>query len=324
VEPKVVFEGIQTGHDGFVLEEEEARTIVSADPRNRQYIKPFINGSDLLSGKYLTAPQFVVDMSELDLLQASALPDLLAIPQARVLPDWQMDAAKENEELGRDRGEHQNRIDRWWALKRPRGDLQQALRKLPRYIACSAVMKRPTFVFLASAFLPTNALKVFAFADDYSFGILQSHAHWLWFVTKCSKLKADFRYTPETVFETFPWPQTPNEKVILAVAEAGKEIRRIRDSALTTFKGGLRALYRTLELPGLNPLKTAHANLDDAVLNAYGFNSRKDLLAQILALNGAVATSIGRNERVTAPGTPVTIKNPATLLTNDCIKPLEI
>jgi len=36
-------------------------------------------------------------------------------------------------------------------------------------------------------------------------------------------------------------------------------------------KGGLRALYRTLELPGQNPLKDAHAALDAAVLDAYGF-----------------------------------------------------
>ena len=143
----------------------------------------------------------------LDMFQASALPRLLAIPKERVLKDWEKNAAKENEELGRDSGEHQNRLDTWWALKRPRNDLQQALKKLSRYVACSAVMKRPTFVFIAATYLPTNALKVFAFADDYSFGIMQSSAHWLWFITKCSKLTERFRYTPESVFDTFPWPQ---------------------------------------------------------------------------------------------------------------------
>ena len=42
-------------------------------------------------------------------------------------------------------------------------------------------------------------------------------------------------------------------------------------------KGGLRALYRTLELPGVNPLKAAHAALDAAVLAAYVFSARKGL-----------------------------------------------
>lgn len=65
------------------------------------------------------------------------------------------------------------------------------------------------FAFVGSAVRPGDALQVFAFADDYSFGILQSSAHWQWFVAKCSKMKSDFRYTPESVFDTFPWPPAP-------------------------------------------------------------------------------------------------------------------
>jgi len=38
-------------------------------------------------------------------------------------------------------------------------------------------------------------LMVFGFADDYSFAVLQSSAHWQWFVAKCSKLTERFRYT---------------------------------------------------------------------------------------------------------------------------------
>jgi hypothetical protein len=176
-------------------------------------------------------------------------------------------------------------------------------------------MKRPTFVFLASSYLPTNALKVFAFDDDYSFGILQSNAHWQWFVAKCSKLKSDFRYTPESVFDTFPWRQSPTNNLVTAVAAAG------RDDALAKVTGGLRAVYRTLELPGKNPLKEAHAALDAAVLAAYGFSPKKDLLAQLLDLNLAVAAAIDREEPVTSPGIPPKYPKPATLVTNDCIRP---
>ncbi len=77
-----------------------------------------------------------------------------------------------------------------------------------------------------------------------------------------------------TVFDTFPWPQSPEAKAVSAVAAAGREVRRIRAEALPKLKGGLRALYRTLELPGANPLKDAHAALDAAVLAAYGFTAR--------------------------------------------------
>jgi hypothetical protein len=84
-------------------------------------------------------------------------------------------------------------------------------------------------------------------------------------------------------------------------------------------KGGLRALYRTLELPGANTLKTAHQALDAAVLAAYGFNGRQDLLAQLLALNHSVATNITAGQPVTAPGLPLSINASKAFTTEDCI-----
>lgn len=84
-------------------------------------------------------------------------------------------------------------------------------------------------------------------------------------------------------------------------------------------KGGLRALYRTLELPGANPLKDARAALDAAVLAAYGFSANKDLLAQPLALNLEVANRIEANQPVTAPGVPTGYRG--ELVTEDCIRP---
>ena len=130
------------------------------------------------------------------------------------------------------------------------------------------------------------------------------------------------RYT----FDTFPWPQSPEAKAVSAVAAAGREVRRIRAEALPKLKGGLRALYRTLELPGANPLKDAHTALDAAVLAAYGFAAEKrgaatDLLAQLLALNQQVAAKLERAQPVTAPGIPAGFAKSETLLTEDCIRP---
>jgi hypothetical protein len=123
------------------------------------------------------------------------------------------------------------------------------------------------------------------------------------------------------VFDTFPWPQAATVEQIEAVAAAAREVRRVRAEALTKMKGGLRALYRTVELPGGNPLKDAHAALDTAVLTTYGFNARKDLLAQLLALNQAVAAKIDRGQPVTAPGIPKNFPDATSLVTEDCIRP---
>src|SRR5207244_3087827 len=89
--------------------------------------------------------------------------------------------------------------------------------------------------------------------------------------------------------------------------------------ALKNIKGGLRVLYRTLELPGANPLKDAHTALDSAVLAAYGFDAKKDLLAQLLALNLEVAKRIEAGNLVTAPGVPKGYAKSKELVTDDCI-----
>ena len=58
-----------------------------------------------------------------------------------------------------------------------------------------------------------------------------------------------------------------------------------------------------------------------AVLAAYAFNAKKDLLAQLLALNQEVAAKIEKGEPVTPPGMPANYPDAKKLLTEDCIRP---
>jgi hypothetical protein len=95
----------------------------------------------------------------------------------------------------------------------------------------------------------------------------------------------------------------------------------VRAEALAKVKGGLRAVYRTLELPGKNPLKDAHAALDAATLAAYAFDPKSDLLAQLLALNQQVAAKEKAGEKVTPPGVPASYGDAKGLVSEDCIKP---
>jgi hypothetical protein len=110
---------------------------------------------------------------------------------------------------GKDSTRWTRMANRWWQFRDYQPGTMTAIAGMPRYIACPRVTKRPVFEFISSAIHPDNALAVFAFADDYSFGILQSGIHWAWFTAKCSTLTARFRYTSDTVFDTFPWPQFP-------------------------------------------------------------------------------------------------------------------
>jgi len=318
--PQRCFTGQMIGHENFLLTKDERRNLLSTDPASAKVVFPYLNGREFLSGDGV-ADRFVIDFGSMDQLSAAGFYAAFKWVETRVLPD-RMRAAEEGKDAdGNQRPHHKQFLSRWWQLAFPRPELMSQITSKKRFVVCSRVTKRPVFVFISTAIRPGDALSCFAFDDDYSFGILQSDAHWQWFIAKCSKLTERFRYTPESVFDTFPWPQSPTKKQIRAVAAAARKVRAVRAEALATLKGGLRALYRTLELPGANPLKHAHEALNAAVLDAYGFEPGQDILKQLLDLNLAVAASIDKGKPVTAPGVPPSYGDPADLITDDCIRP---
>lgn len=313
-DPKCCFEGQQPGHSGFRLTVAEHDGLPASD-----IVFPYLAGDGFLGDGFIATPQFIIDFGDRDVLEAAAYPRHLQWIRDRVLPDWSANADQEQTTTGKISGEHQGRLEKWWQLKRRRGLLIDKVETLTRYIVCSRVTKRPIFGFVASTVRPDSSLSCFAFDDDYSFGILQSSAHTQWFIANCSKLKSDYRYTPDSVFDTFPWPQSPSAAQIDEIVEAGRALRALRAQSLKSISGGLRALYRTLDLPGKNPLKDAHARLDAAVLAAYNFDPKSDLLEQLLKLNQLVAQRIGDGHAVTAPGIPAGYADPARLVSTDAM-----
>jgi SAM-dependent methyltransferase len=306
--PKRVFQGVTPGHDGFVLTPAEKKAIES-DGASGEVVHPYLTGREIVTGDG-TPERFIIGLGRKTIIEVQKFPKAFARLKHSVLPDLQQKADKEHE----DESARKAHMERWWMLWRDRLEMFEGFDRLSgRFIACSRVTKRPVFVFMTTSIWPSDKVQAFLLDDDYSFGILQSSSHWQWFVAKCSKLTERFSYSIESVFDTFPWPQAATVKQIDAVAAAAREVRRVRAEALRNLKGGLRALYRTLELPGANPLKDAHAALDAAVLAAYGFSAKKE-----------VAARIEKGEPVTAPGAPKNYHDPQKLITEDCIQPPKI
>lgn len=316
--PKRVYQGVTPGHDAFVLDD-QARLLLSSDGNSGKVIHPYLTGRELVTGDG-SPERFIIDFQRRSIIEAQGFPRAFAHIKNNVLPDRLKRAEEGKDADGKMRTHHKAFLDRWWGLAWDRKEFFAEASKLKgRYIACSRVTKRPIFLFLTTSVWPSDKVQAFLFDDDYSFGVLQSAAHWYWFVAKCSKLKSDFCYTPESVFDTFPWPQKPTEKQVVTIAEAGREVRRIRAESVEQLSGGLRTLYRTLDLPGKNPLRDAHTVLDNAVLDAYGFSQKDDLLQRLLDLNQDVAQKIADGGTITAPGIPSSYPNPASLATADCL-----
>lgn len=349
--PKLVFQGQNPVHDGFFLTPDEAEEMIQAAPNHSEVIFPYMIGRDLVEAGGPT--RWIIDFAQRDLTAAAGYKLAFERVKRLVMPDVLTKAEKEKTTTGKESTRWTRMANRWWQFRDYQPGTMVAISQIQRYIALPRVTKRMTFEFIASDIHPDNALAVFAFADDYSFGILQSGLHWAWFMARCSTLKGDFRYTSDTVFDTFPWPQlgfgvppsggpasgkanaskssraqppkggTPNTEAvekIRAVAEAARALRRLRQEILDANEWSLRDLYKTLELPGSNRLRDAHTALDAAVRAAYGMKPEEDILAFLLALNLDCAAREARGEAITPPGLPAWVPEPQSFVSRDCVR----
>jgi hypothetical protein len=307
------FQGQTHGHEGFLLENEEAQQLKAKDPKNAEVLYPFLIANELVGAKDSLPTRHVIDFYPRGLLEAQDYKELFSRVQKLVLPDREK-AAKEEDERNKEaladnpkakiNRHHANFLNKWWGLSYPREDMLTALGGLSRYIACGRVTARPIFEFISPSIRPNDALMVFPFEDDYSFGILQSGLHWEWFKERCSTLKGDPRYTSNTVFDSFPWPQQPTLKAVQAVADAAIALRKQRRADMKAHGLSLRELYRTLDLPGSLPVKDAHEDLDESVRAAYGMTKSDGVLPFLLALNREVADQEDTLQSVQGPGLP--------------------
>ncbi len=211
-------------------------------------------------------------------------------------------------------------MNNWWKLSYGRENMLEELHGMKRYVACAHVSKRLIFDFISSDINPSSLVNVFGFGDYYSFGIIHSVYHGNWYMEKCSTLGNQFRYTTDTIWDTFPWPQAPTQKQVEKVATAAMQLHHQRTKTLKEHNMTLRALYRLLEQPGKNPIKDLHAALDKAVMEAYGFDDQKDVLSQLLDLNLAVAANEEMDKPVQPPGWPQHINGKEKFITEDCVR----
>ena len=300
------YQGQTHGHKGFILDpndDPDAVREVMEEADARPFIHPYLIADDLLGSKPPSPQRYVIDLNRCpDLFSAMRSGKAYRRLQDLVMPAMEVKAKEERQSTGRGMGPRQSHFRRWWRFWRGRIELLDRLETVPRYIACGRVTKRPIFEFVDSDIRPNDALQAFPLPDDYSFGILQSGIHWLWFVERCSTLRGDFRYTSDTVFDAFPWPQSPAPAQFRAVAEAAVSLRALRREVMSNNGWNFRELYRTLDLPGANPLKVAQDALDDTVRQAYGMGSKADPLTFLLALDGVLANREAEGLPVVGPG----------------------
>lgn len=120
--------------------------------------------------------------------------------------------------------------------------------------------------FMMPEVLCSNLVKIIPNATLYHFGVLTSNVHMAWVRTICGRMKSDYRYSKDIVYNNFPWCNpTPEQKALIEqTAQAILDARALYPDC------SLADLYDEVTMPP--ELRKAHQANDRAVMKAYGFN----------------------------------------------------
>lgn len=136
--------------------------------------------------------------------------------------------------------------------------------------------------FFDKDFIVSDTCMAIPNANLYHFGILESEMHMAWVRHVCGRLKSDFRYSKDIVYNNFPWPENPSEEKVKTIEKCTQEVLDVRAKYPNS---SLADLYDPLTMPA--DLVKAHQNLDRAVDSAYGkksFNSSAERMEYLFGL----------------------------------------
>lgn len=118
--------------------------------------------------------------------------------------------------------------------------------------------------FLTKNDIANNSTSVLHNANLYHFGVLMSLMHMTWVNYVCGRLKGDYRFSNEIIYNNFPWPNNPTTPKMQQVEEYAQKVIDIRKKYANA---SLADLYDPLSMPP--DLSKAHNALDKAVDKCY-------------------------------------------------------
>ena len=121
------------------------------------------------------------------------------------------------------------------------------------------------FGFIGKDMILTDAAMCIPEAGVYEFGVLESNIHMAWVRAVCGRIKSDYRYSKDIVYNNFPWP-TPTEQQKQKIEQTAQAVLDARSLYPDC---SLADLYDELTMPP--ELRKAHHQNDIAVMQAYGF-----------------------------------------------------
>ena len=264
--PKMNF-GNQPRDGGFfILSEDESAQLSSEDPAAAKWIRPYVGADEFIKGH----KRFCL------WLKHAAPSDIKAskflYERVQSVRDFRL-ASKAKTTNGYAKVPHL-----FAQITQPDGE--------PYLLIPSVSSERRRYIpigYMTADSIASNAVQIVPNATLYQFGVLTSSVHMAWMRAVAGRLKSDYRYSKEIVYNTFPWPDRPHAKSAKGAKEDSAEVLRTSRTSREIISQTAQAIldarakfpdesFANLYDETLMPveLRKAHAANDRAVLAAYG------------------------------------------------------
>ncbi|MEB3151608.1 MAG: type IIL restriction-modification enzyme MmeI, partial [Sphaerospermopsis sp.] len=283
------FQACELSGKGFIISEDKAKQWINKDPKNQEVLKPMVDGKTLINlGVKL---DWVIDFYNLSIEEASQYKLPFQYVHENVKPE-----RENNREISR-------KVN-WWKFGRERPAMRQAISSLSCYFAIPKIAKWVIFTPVDISILPCEANMVIASDDFYVLGILTSNLHRMWVKSQSSTLEDRTRYTNTTCFETFPFPQTVDIKIVEKIRAKAEELHQYRTQQMETKQWGITTLYNKFFNEPSSQLYKLHQQLDNLVMAAYKIQPEEDILETLLTLNLELAEKEKQGIKIIGPWPP--------------------
>ena len=263
----MVIKGFQpTDNGNLILDDKEKEALILEEPKAEKWIRPFITAREFISQKTRWCI-WLVGASPADINSMPVIKKrVMACKEWREQQVKTGDAYKLKDAPALMRKNSKFKEDNFIVLPRVSGERR-------RYVP---------FGFVEKGAIPGDSIMLALGASTYHFGILCSNVHMAWMRAVCGRLKGDYRYSSDIVYNNFPWPDATKEQKMRIEETA----QAILDARALYPDSSLANLYDPITMPP--ELIRAHQKNDIAVMNAYGFPikdfTEEDCVAELFKL----------------------------------------
>jgi hypothetical protein len=244
--PKMSFGNMPLDGGHLLLSDEEKNEFIIKEPKVEKFIKPLISAKEFLNGK----KRWCIWLLDAEPSALKQLPEILKRVEA--VKNFRLSSVRlqtiEKANSSSLFGEIRNFGETYILIPRVSSENR-------KYIPMGFFDKN-SIVSDTCLSIPNGSL--------FQFGILTSKMHMAWVKNICGRLKSDYRYSKDIVYNNYPWPENPSDKQVKAIEIAAQNVL---DARAQFPNSSLADLYDPLTMPPA--LIKAHNALDKAVDLAY-------------------------------------------------------